>query len=159
MKDTIALLDHVGLVVHPKKSVLYPIQKLVFLGFTLDSIKMIISLTHEKAQKIKEACEKLLQSPQPTIREVARVIGMLTASFPGVMFGPLHYRHLDMDKTAGRIVQKGNYNKTITLSDEARHELGWWVCSVESAYNVVSHGQVETTMTRCLKDRLGLLPW
>ena len=63
------------------------------------------------------------------------------------MFGPLHYRHLDMNKTAGLIVQKGNYNKTMTLSDEVRHELGWWVCSVESAYNVVSHGQVETTMT------------
>jgi hypothetical protein len=89
----------VGLVIHPEKSVLYPTEKLVFLGFLLDSIKMIISLTGEKTQKIKEACQKLLQSPQPTIWEVARVIGMLTASFPGVIFGPLHYRHLDMDKT------------------------------------------------------------
>ena len=106
MKDTIALLDRVGLVIHPNKSGLYPIQKLVFLGFMLDSIKMIISLTHEKAQKIKEACEKLLQSPHPTIREVAGVIGMLTASFPGVMFGPLHYRHLDMGKTAALTVKK-----------------------------------------------------
>ena len=144
MKDTIALLDRV---VQPDKSVLYPTQKLVFLGFILDSVKMIISLTHEKAQKIKEACEKLLQSPQPTIREGARVIGMLTASFPGVMFRRLHYRHLDMGKTAALTLKKGNYNKTMTLSDEARHELGWWVCSVESAYNVISHGQVETTMT------------
>ena len=90
------VLDRVGLVIHPNQSVLYPTQKLVFLGFVLDSLKMIISLTHEKAQKIKEACEKLLQSPQPTIRKVARATGMLTASFPGLMFGPLHYRHLDM---------------------------------------------------------------
>ena len=147
VKDTIALLDHVGLVTHPEKSVLLPAQKLVFLGFLLDSIKMIISLTNEKAQKIKEACQKLLQSPQSTIREVARVIGMLTASFPGVMFGPLHYRHLDMDKTIALKLRKGNYNKTMTLSDEAKHELSWWVSSVENAYNVVSHGQVDTTMT------------
>ncbi|CAB3983293.1 Hypothetical predicted protein [Paramuricea clavata] len=108
---------------------------------------MIISLTGEKTQKIKEACQKLLQSPQPTIREVARVIGMLTASFPGVMFGPLHYRHLDMDKTVALKIRKGNYNKTMTLSDEAKHELSWWVSSIESAYNVVSHGQADTTMT------------
>ena len=53
MKDTIALLDHVGLVTHPEKSALLPTQKLVFLAFLLDSIKMIISLTNEKAQKIK----------------------------------------------------------------------------------------------------------
>ena len=81
----------------------------------LNSINMIISLTNEKAKKIKEACEKLLQSPQPTIREVARVIGMLTASFPGVMFGPLHYRHLDMKKTAALTLKKENYNKIMTL--------------------------------------------
>ena len=147
VKDTITLLDQVGLVIHPEKSVLYPTQKLVFLGFLLDSIKMIISLTGEKTQKIKEACQKLLQSPQPTIREVARVIGMLTASFPGVMFGPLHYSHLDMDKTVALKLRKGNYNKTMTLSDEAKHELSWWVSSIESAYNVVSHGQADTTMT------------
>ncbi|CAB4044636.1 Hypothetical predicted protein [Paramuricea clavata] len=108
---------------------------------------MIISLTGEKTQKIKEACQKFLQSPQPTIREVARVIGMLTASFPGVMFGPLHYRHLDMDKTVALKIRKGNSNKTMTLSDEAKHELSWWVSSIESAYNVVSHGQADTTMT------------
>ncbi|CAB3990622.1 Hypothetical predicted protein [Paramuricea clavata] len=147
VKDTITLLDQVGLVIHPEKSILYPTQKLVFLGFLLDSIKMIISLTGEKTQKIKEACQKLLQSPQPTIREVAGVIGMLTASFPGVMFGPLHYRHLDMDKTVALKIRKGNYNKTMTLSDEAKHELSWWVSSIESAYNVVSHGQADTTMT------------
>ena len=107
VKDTITLLDHVGLVIHPEKSVLHPTQKLVFLGFQLDSIKMTISLTGEKAQKIKEACHKLLQPPQPTIQEVVRIIGMLTASFPGVMFGPLHYRHLDMNKNCGPETKEG----------------------------------------------------
>ena len=118
VKDTITLLDHVGLVIHPEKSVLHPTQKLVFLGFQLDSIKMTISLTGEKAQKIKESCHKVLQPPQPTIQEVARIIGMFTASFPGVMFGPLHYCHLDMDKTVALKLRKGNYNQTMTLSDE-----------------------------------------
>jgi hypothetical protein len=35
----------------------------------------------------------------------------------------------------------------MTLSDEAKHELSWWESSIESAYNVVSHGQADTTMT------------
>ena len=77
----------------------------------------------EKARKIKEACLKLLQSQKTTIREVARVIGMLTASFPGVMFGPLHSRNLDMDKTAALKFSRGNYNKTMTISDKAKHDL------------------------------------
>jgi hypothetical protein len=55
---------------------------------------------------------------------------MLTASFPVVMIGPLQYRHLDMDKTVALKLRKGNYNKTMTLSDEAKHELSWWESSI-----------------------------
>ena len=50
-----------------------------------------------------------------------------------------------MDKTVALKLRKGNYSKTMTLSDEA--ELSWWESSIESAYNVVSHGQADTTMT------------
>jgi hypothetical protein len=35
----------------------------------------------------------------------------------------------------------------MTLSDEGKQELSGWVSSIESAYNVVSHGQAATTMT------------
>ena len=33
-----------------------------------------------------------------TIREVALLIGTLVSTFPGVQFGPLHYRTLERDK-------------------------------------------------------------
>ena len=35
--DTITLFNNLGFVIHPDKSVLYPTQRLVFLGFVLDS--------------------------------------------------------------------------------------------------------------------------
>ena len=35
----------------------------------------------------------------------------------------------------------------MTLSDEAKRKLSWWVSSVENACNVVSHGLADTTMT------------
>ena len=99
-----------GLTVHLEKSVLNPTQKLVFLGFVLDSIKMVISFTNEKACKIKEACQKLLKSHKAAIQEVARVLGMLTGSFTRIMFCPLHYHNFDMDETAALKFRKGNYN-------------------------------------------------
>ena len=52
-----------------------------------------------------------------------------------------------MDKTVALKLRKGNYSKTMTLSDEAKHELSCWESSTESAYNVVSHGQADTTIT------------
>ena len=49
---TIWLLDKVGFVIHPEKSVLLPTQIISFLGFVLNSILMQVSLTSENS-KIK----------------------------------------------------------------------------------------------------------
>jgi endonuclease III len=47
---------------------------------------MQISLTADKAQKIKKMCQELLANPRPSIRDVARALGTFTASLPGVMY-------------------------------------------------------------------------
>ena len=59
---TLSLLDKLGFTVHPEKSILIPTQRIVFLGFVLDSLKCVVSFTPERAQKIIEACQKLLQT-------------------------------------------------------------------------------------------------
>ena len=53
------MFNNLVLVVHPEKSVLVPRQRLFFLGFILDSILMRITLTSEKASKVKNACQQL----------------------------------------------------------------------------------------------------
>ena len=58
--DTINLLDSLGFIIHP------------------------VELTADKKVEIKEACKSLTASKDHTIRYVAKVIGMLTASFPAV---------------------------------------------------------------------------
>ena len=84
----------------------------------------------------------MLLSPCPLIREVAQVVGLLTSTFPGIMYGPLHYRWTEMDKT--RALQKleirGNFDKPMRLSTETKGELQWWVTCVETSYNPLSHG-------------------
>ena len=99
--DTVSILDTVGFVTHPKKSVFIPTQELVFLGFLLNSVTMTVRLTPEQANKIRNACLclKNFNSKDIAIREVGRVIGLLTSSFPGVQFGPLYYRYIAWDKT------------------------------------------------------------
>ena len=53
--DTVKILDTLGFVVHPHKSVFTPAQKLVYLGFLFDSVSMCVRLTPEKAAKLKKA--------------------------------------------------------------------------------------------------------
>ena len=97
--DSIILFDSLGFVVHPIKSTLVLTQEIVTLGFEINSVKMTIRLTTDKAISLKDDCKTLLMSDKPTlIREVAGVIGKIVASFPGVMYGPLYYRYLQGGK-------------------------------------------------------------
>ena len=97
--DTLSLFHQLGFVIHPDQSVLIPTQRLTFLGFVLDSQSMTVALTGEQAVKVKEACQQLLQEKSITIQEVAKVLGLLTSSLPVVLYGPLHDRSIEMDKT------------------------------------------------------------
>ena len=56
---------------------------------------MTICLPPVKAATVQQACENLLNQDNPTIREVARVIGLTVSSFPGVEFDELHLRYLE----------------------------------------------------------------
>ena len=80
------------------KPVFIPSQSITFLGFVLNSAQMTVSLTPSKAMKVKSI--ELLHNQSPTIPTVSEMIGLMVASFPGVMYGPLYYRQLEIEKVA-----------------------------------------------------------
>lgn len=84
--ETIQLLSDLGFVVHVEKSVFVPQQQATFLGFLINSMKMKITLTHEKVDKITSFISGLLVSHLPTIREVAQAIGYIVSSLPAVKY-------------------------------------------------------------------------
>ena len=145
--DTVKILDTLGFVVHPLKSVFTPTQKLVYLGFVFDSVSMCVRRTPAKAAKLKRAATDLLQSKKPTIRKVAQCLGYIVSSFPGSAYGPLHYRSLEYDKTTALKFSKGDFDATMEISAQSRDELVWWADSIETAYNPISKGDVDITIT------------
>ena len=104
--DTIKLLRELDFVIHSDKSVLTPSQTIAFLVFVISSKHVTLSLTDEKKNKIKTLLMNCLHSHQISIRELARILGNIVASFPAVTFGPLHYRHLERDKIRGLNITK-----------------------------------------------------
>ena len=93
--NTINLLDSLGFIIHPDKSKFIPSKEVTFLRFIINSETMTVKLTSEKKQKIKEPCKSLTASKDHTIRHVAKVYGMLPASFLAVEYGKLHFRDLE----------------------------------------------------------------
>ena len=71
VKDTVTLFNKLELLIHPDKSVLHPTQQIVLWGFQLNSVTLALSLTTEKAGKVKDACANLLRNLSPTIRKMS----------------------------------------------------------------------------------------
>ena len=139
VKATINLSLQLGFVVHPRKSVLEPTQEVVFLGFILNSRDMIISLTPEKATKLKRLCLAAIDKQKISIRTLAQLVGQMVATFPGVERGKVYYRRLDNEKSTQLQRSKGNYETEFQLPPYCLDDLHWWVDNIENANNPISH--------------------
>ncbi|CAB3991521.1 Hypothetical predicted protein, partial [Paramuricea clavata] len=88
---------------------------------------MTVTLTPDKKAKLIRLCQKFLRpNTLFTIRQVASLIGSLVSSFPGVEFGPLHYRHIEADKDYYLRMHQGNFDAEMSLSADSLEEIHWW---------------------------------
>ena len=143
----IQLFVSLGFKIHPEKSVIIPTQILEFLGFILNSILMSVTLTNKKAVKILQLCQKFsLPNKRFTIREVASFLGTLVSSFPGVEFGPLHYRHIEVDKEANLKLNQGNFDSFMTLSHDSLEEIHWWSANILTASRRIFHNSPDVVV-------------
>ena len=74
--------------VHPEKSGFEPAQIITYLGCILNSIDMTVKITVERAIKLREVACRIRDADLVTIRQVAELVGLMVASFPGVAYGP-----------------------------------------------------------------------
>ena len=76
---------------------------------------------------------------KPLISEVVEVIGLIMSNFPGVQFGPLHYRFLEKDKTHALITHKGGYKAHMALTSGSVAELTWWIENIPHSSRDIAH--------------------
>ena len=93
-QQTKSLLESLGFIVNNEKSQSKAVQRIEFLGFTIDSAAMVISLPLKKVKNIKMSCRQLLRDKVTTIHKLAQVTGTLVATNLAVLPAPLHYRGL-----------------------------------------------------------------
>ena len=143
---TVDVSTDCGFLVHPLKSELEPTQIIEFLGFVLNSVNMTIKVNERQATKIVDACSSLLKGGRYTIRQFAKVIGLLVASMPGVEMGQLYYRRLDNAKNLALKNNKGDFNSKIELDPVLTSDLEWWIDNIHSTYKLISHGNPTMTI-------------
>ena len=112
----VQILESLGFIINKEKSVLIPSQKMVFLGYAIDSVEMTVPLPEEKLNKLKEQTLALWEKPQCSIRELAHVIGLVVSSFPSIKPAKLYYRDLEVCKLEALSCSNGDYNVIVYLS-------------------------------------------
>ena len=155
VKASATLMNTVGLFLHPDKSVLSPAQTVTFLGFVLNSLNMTVSPTPKKISKTITCCTELLQTLRPTILQVSRVVGVLISNLPGVEFGQLHYRSLEIDKISALKTSGSNYNAVMELCPRSINDLNWWIGNISLA----SKSIVKSHPSYIIKSDVSTLGW
>ena len=130
VRDTTMLLSNLGFIINEEKSVLIPTNRIEYLGNIIDSKEMVVQLPDTRVDKLVRACTMLYEKSVAPIREVAKVIGLLVASFSAVELGKLYYRHLEMAKIQALRMNKGNFNAPMVISDSMKSELCWWINNI-----------------------------
>ena len=121
---SVELLTKLGFQIHSEKSRLLPVQVIKYLGFLIDSVTMTVRLTPLKRQKVLSIISEIISS-KSLIRDLAKLLGTLESTLPGVQFGRLHMWHLQQDKNEALRNSQGNYNSPCKLSDNSYKELKW----------------------------------
>ena len=132
--DTLNLLLSLGFTIKCSKSVFELTQKITSLGFAIDSKNMTITVTSDKKQKIKDLCVKTLRHNSLSIRDLAKLIGNLIATFEAVPLGPLYYRSLEIDKINALKQYNGDSDANISLGTQSRTDILWWINNIDLAF-------------------------
>ena len=80
LKTVCVLMMSLGFLINWKKTTLVPTQVIEYLGFTINSIVMEISLSTAKVKKVIATCREMLHRKQLSVRELAQLLGALTST-------------------------------------------------------------------------------
>jgi len=144
--DTLTLLKQLGFVIHVEKSHTQPSQCIEHLGFIFNSVEMTIKVNAAKIQNLRDCAREVLIKRNLKIRKVAQLIGIMVSCFPGVEYGQLFYRRLDMLKTHYLKLCKGNFEAYMKLDYDTRTDIRWWISNIGMGKEI-SHGKADFNMT------------
>ena len=126
------LLSYLGFLVNWPKSVLEPTTTIEFLGFVLDSQKMLIALPPNKLKSLRHRVGLALEAASLPLRSLASLVGTLNASAMAVMPTRLRTRALLRDKIDALHAAQGTWRGVVSLTPASMAELRWWRDELEN---------------------------
>ena len=132
---------------------LTPRQIIEFLGVTVNSLIMTLSLPEKQVSKVQKQCQELLQKIQVSILELTKLIGLLSPTILAVLPAQINFRYLQQQQIQALKTQ-GSYCKKVILNRNSKEELHWWIKNLQwSLLDLVSQSSADTD--RCIQKGMG----
>jgi len=97
-----------------------------FVGFELDSKRMVARLAPEKLEKTRMLVTKWVDKETISVKELEILLGKLDRASHVVPVGKTHCRRLIALQEQCSPTARNRESKSLKISDEAREELEWW---------------------------------
>ena len=120
---TVNVLLKLGFSIHPEKSDLIPVQKIEYVGFLIDSVKMKISMTKTKQDGLKNLTAEVSNCSTLKIGDISKVLGSFEAALAAITNECLYMFYLQKLKNDSLQLSKGNFDAFVKLTSTAKTEL------------------------------------
>ena len=137
LQTTKTLLESLGFIINELKSDTVPKMCCQFLGFIFNSKHMTIALPESKQFKILNLIISLKDRKTCKIRFFAHFIGNLIASCPTLKYSWLYTKRFEREKTMALIVNDGDYESIMYLSEELQVDFTWWESHILKSSNSI----------------------
>lgn len=141
--ETVTLLEKIGFVINTEKSKLIPNQVQTYLGFKIDSQNMCLRLPEEKSMKILERLKVTSKLRIISIREFAKLLGMLCSACPAIAYGWLYTKRLEREKFLALKSSSDDYDCQMNLNCNLQPDFKWWIKNIQISYNPIRNGNFE----------------
>ena len=147
LHKTLQMLDTHGFLVNLKKSSLDPTPVISYLGFTIDTFLMKLSLSDQRTTNLQRAVQGLLQTDHCSVRKAMRILGMMTSSLEAVPWARAHFRMLQNCILTQWDKSRDSLERNINISLPVKKDLLWWLHPQRFLQGRSLKTQIQTVLT------------
>ena len=120
-------LEQAGFTLNEEKSCLYPSQTGTWLGFNIDTVKLMLYVPNEKLIKLLTAAKGAVKHKATTARKISKIAGQIISMGPGI--GPLS--RLFTRKMYAFVDAAPSWDGFVSIEREVKDEINFWVQNID----------------------------
>ena len=146
VRHTLRVLQQAGFSINYKKSVLQPSKVIDYLGFTIDSNTLTLTIPPKKVQALCTLGEHALTIRHMSIRKFAGIVGKFAATDPGNCRAKVQIKTLQIAKVKALRRNNFDYEGSMYLDTQTKQCIRMWVVHIPKASAVYAEKPTQATV-------------